>query len=414
MVSPVVMAAITVINISPLLLLSLKVGSFAALQGAWDLILIHDCVPSPIGPQVFIERIRPRRVGLYRDLHGPLAARDRRKSFEICYLASLVRVSSRVPAASFPKVPAARAKISLCIRHLVTAFLSTLQMVELLRSFAAVLVPRAIQLALSSLLLAVVVRLAVIVRCALVVIISATALLVGLTDHVHALLHLGEVLVAEIDDVYRRPAVALEHGLVASLPAVVEAHVDPGSFPHTQMFAHITIFAIFRHLIGHPSLSHVILEGLLTAFLHDFDGFVLGKDVFIWQIFGRKLPLKSSFAAFPEFERLWRANLNVPLQELDILDTWVPSQVVDQPRVQRVIRVARLPHNRLFKPSHSSQLEGMELCLELVLDEQLGLVAAQAPLPLRREAPEQIRVHSLLLDIPDDVKLVTDPILRLD
>ena len=56
----------------------------------------------------------------------------------------------------------------------------------------------------------------------------------------------------------------------------------------------------------------------------------------------------------------------------------------------------------------------MELCLELVLDEQLGLVAAQAPLPLRREAPEQIRVHSLLLDIPDDVKLVADPILRLD
>ena len=99
------------------------------------------------------------------------------------------------------------------------------------------------------------------------------------------------------------------------------------------MFTHIYIFAIFRHLIGHPSLSHVILKGLLSALLHDFDGFVLSENVFIWQIFGRKLSLKSSFAAFPEFECLWRANLNVPLQELDILDTWVPSQVVDQPRV---------------------------------------------------------------------------------
>ena len=165
----------------------------------------------------------------------------------------------------------------------------------------------------------------------MVVVVSASApLLVGLPDHVHSLLHLCEVFVAEIGGALRS-VVALEHGLVAWLPAVIEAHVDPGSFPHTQILAHIHVFVILpRLMIGHLSFPHVVLEGLLTAFLNDFYGFVLSKNVFFWQIFGRKLPLKGSFAAFPEFERLWRANLDVPFEKLDILNTWVPSQVVDQ------------------------------------------------------------------------------------
>ena len=67
------------------------------------------------------------------------------------------------------------------------------------------------------------------------------------------------------------------------------------------MLAHIHAFAIFPHLLVHPSLSHVILKGFLSALLHDFDGFILSKDVFLWQNFWRKLSLKSSFAAFFEF-----------------------------------------------------------------------------------------------------------------
>ena len=183
------------------------------------------------------------------------------------------------------------------------------------------------------------------------------------------------------------------------------------AWPRIAPVEDTTALTLLRIVSG--GFAHVFLSRSQPALFEDPCSLVLSESVLFSEVFGREGPLHDSTLAFFELEGVRCADSYVPLDELDVLWSWVALHMLDHRGLQWVVRLTGPPSGSLIQTAHCPELQCRKLALQLVLDEKSGLGPAHCSLPGRGQPPQQVRIDSLLPYVPQDVQLLSDMLARL-
>ena len=177
------------------------------------------------------------------------------------------------------------------------------------------------------------------------------------------------------------------------------------------LLTHVHIFIRVAHCCC-LCLLHILLESFNPPFLEYLLCPAHTEDLVVLKVLRSELPLQVSPPALFKLQSIGSAYSDVPLHKLEVLCARILLDVFDVSFIKWVFVRTGLPGCCLVKAPHSWQLKRQKLALKLILDEEVCLRATYTALPGGRKSPKQISVRSLLLDVPHDVKLAPDVVLR--